>query len=65
MTKQPEQVLEDNLVKQLVELGYSYVPIADEAELLANLKSQLESITSIPSKTEFEKIVNHLNHGAM
>lgn len=42
MTTQPEQVLENNLIKQLKELGHSYVAIKDEAELYKNLKSQLE-----------------------
>jgi type I restriction enzyme R subunit len=64
MTKQPEQVLEDNLIQQLVELGYSSITVADEAELHANLKSQLEKHNKFTfTKTEFEKIVNHLNRG--
>ncbi len=42
MTTQPEQILENNLVSQLQELGYKSVVIKDEDDLLANLKSQLE-----------------------
>jgi len=42
MTTQPEQLLENNLVAQLQLLGYTFVTIADEKDLLANLKSQLE-----------------------
>lgn len=64
MTRQPEQILEDNLVKQLVDLGYPFVKIKDESDLHANLKTQLE----IHNKTsftdnEFLKILNHLNKG--
>lgn len=42
MPTQPEQILEDNLIAQLVELGYAYVTIKDEIELYANFKAQLE-----------------------
>ena len=42
MTRQAEQVLENQLVKQLQSLGHQFVAIKDEAALLANLKSQLE-----------------------
>ena len=38
MVTQPEQILENQLVEQLVKLGYQYVAIKDEKELLANLK---------------------------
>ena len=42
MSTQPEQILEDNLVNQLVSLGYSFIAIKDEKQLLDNLKKQLE-----------------------
>jgi len=42
MSTQSEAILEENLLKQLVSLGYEKVLIRDEAELLANLKAQLE-----------------------
>lgn len=64
MTTQPEQILEDNLIAQLQELGHSYVTIKDEAALLANLKSQLEKHNNVQlSPTEFTRILNHLNKG--
>jgi len=64
MSIQPEQILEDNLVKQLTNLGYNYVEIKDEAALLANLKEQLEIHNKIKfTKNEFDKILNHLNKG--
>ncbi len=64
MTTQPEQILEDNLVAQLVELGYSYVAIKDEKDLYANFKSQLEKHNKVTlSDTEFSLVLNHLNKG--
>jgi type I restriction enzyme, R subunit len=64
MPPQPEQVLEDNLVNQLVGLGYSKVEIRNEKDLLANLKTQLEKHNKITlSEQAFERILNHLNKG--
>jgi type I restriction enzyme, R subunit len=64
MTKQPEHILEENLIKQLSGGGYERVSITDEAELLANLKTCLErhNNTSFTDK-EFAKILNHLSKG--
>lgn len=64
MTKQAEQALEDILVKQLIELGYEYVQMRDERDLLANLKAQLEKHNKVEiSDSGFEQILNHLNKG--
>lgn len=64
MTTETEKVLEDNLVNQLKGLGYSFVSIKDEKELLANLKSQIEKHNKITlTDNEFKKILNHLNKG--
>lgn len=64
MTTQPEQVLEANLIKQLNSLGHKSVTIKNEADLLANLKSQLEKHNQITlSNKEFSKVINHLNKG--
>jgi type I restriction enzyme R subunit len=64
MTRQSEQILEINLVQQLTELGYSFVEVKDEQALLSNLKSRLEKHNKETfSKTEFAKILNHLNKG--
>jgi len=64
MTKQPELILEQNLVDQLVGLGYSRVSIADEGDLVLNLKSQLErhNKTSF-TDNEFKQILNYINKG--
>ncbi|PCJ22830.1 MAG: deoxyribonuclease HsdR [Flavobacteriales bacterium] len=64
MTTQPEAILEDNLVKQLQELGYAKVVIKDEADLVANLKKQLEKHNNKTlSDKEFKQVLNHLSKG--
>lgn len=64
MTKQPEFILEQNLVDQLVELGYSRVAIADEGDLVLNLKSQLEKHNKTKfTDNEFKQILNYINKG--
>ncbi len=64
MSTQPEQALEDSLVKQLIDLGYEYVQIRDERDLLTNLKAQLEKHNKVAiSDSGFEQILNHLNKG--
>jgi type I restriction enzyme R subunit len=64
MTTQLEQALEDSLVKQLIDLGYDYVQIRDEHDLLTNLKAQLEKHNKVDiSDSGFEQILNHLNKG--
>jgi type I restriction enzyme R subunit len=61
---QSEQTLEQNLIKQLKQLGYTYVNIPDESVLLSNLKSQLEKFNDIKlTEKEYSKILNHLNKG--
>ena len=66
MSKQPEQILEEQLVEQLQKLNYSLVHIKDEKELIANLKSQLEKHNNITfSNTEFEKVLNILSKGSV
>lgn len=64
MTTQPEQILENNLVGQLEGLGYKKVVIRDENDLLANLKSQLESHNKVQlTENDFEQILNYINKG--
>jgi len=64
MTTQPEQVLEDNLIKQLKDLGHTFVAIKDEKGLYANLKTQLEKHNKTTfSAQEFENILIHLSKG--
>ncbi|MDT8413101.1 MAG: type I restriction endonuclease subunit R [Vicingaceae bacterium] len=64
MTTQPEAILENNLVKQLQELGYTKVTIKDEADLIVNLKTQLEKHNKLSlSVNEFKQVLNHLSKG--
>lgn len=66
MSKQPEQILEDNLVEQLQKLGYAFVSINNEADLLANLKAQLEKHNNTQfSAKEFDRVLNILSKGSV
>ncbi len=66
MSKQPEQILEDILVIQLQKLGYTYVSISDEKDLLANLKTQLEKHNKITfTHKEFDRVLNILTKGSV
>jgi type I restriction enzyme R subunit len=64
VTKQSEALLENNLINQLIGLGYTNVVIPDGETLVINLKNQLEAFnkTSFSNK-EFETILNHLAKG--
>src|SRR6056297_2042069 len=66
MTKQPEQILEEQLIAQLQELGYDRVTIQDENTLINNLKLQLEQHNNMVfSDKEFEKVLNILSKGSV
>ena len=66
MTKQSELQLENQLIKQLVGLGYQNVTVLDGVALVANLKSQLEQFNNcVFSDKEFGKILNHLEKGSV
>ena len=66
MSTQPEQVLEDKLIKQLESLGHTFVAIKDEKALLANLKTQLEAHNNVTlTEKEFGRVLNYLNKGGV
>jgi len=66
MSKQPEQILENQLVAQLSNLGYAFVQLKDETALIANLKQQLEKHNNISfSDAEFKKVMNILTKGSV
>ena len=66
MNTQPEQLLENNLVAQLQLLGYTYMPVSNEKELLANLKTQLEKHNDIElTDKEFDRVLNILSKGSV
>ena len=64
MVHQSEAIIENNLIQQLLGLGYAAVQIKDGDALLSNLKSQLEIFnkTSFSAK-EFDAVLNHLAKG--
>ena len=66
MAIQSEQVLEEQLLTLLQKIGYKYVLINNESNLLINLKAQLEKHNNISlSETEFEKVMNLLSKGSV
>ncbi|WP_104017838.1 type I restriction endonuclease subunit R [Roseovarius nitratireducens] len=64
MNTQTEQQLENALINQLETLGWDRVTIADEADLVANLKRRLEihNKTNL-SDAEFKQVLNKLARG--
>jgi type I restriction enzyme, R subunit len=66
MTHQSEAQLEEKLIKQLETLGFHRVKIESEADLVKNLKNQLEKLNHVTfSDTEFNRIVMHLQKGTV
>jgi len=64
MSHQSEAILENNLIKQLIGLGYASAKIQDGNALVSNLKNQLESFNKANySDKEFDAILNHLAKG--
>ena len=64
MSKQPEAVLEAELIQQLSDNKYECVTIHNEEELLSNLKTQIEAHNSLSLTTkEYSRVLNHLNKG--
>jgi type I restriction enzyme R subunit len=62
---QSESQLEKEFISQLGRLGFEYVEIENEEELIANLKKQLEKFNGTEfSEREFERILNHLQKGS-
>lgn len=64
MSHQSEAQLENELIQQLIGLGYASVQLNDGEALVANLKSQLEAFNSTTfTNKEFDAILNHLAKG--
>lgn len=64
MKHQSEAILENNLIKQLIQLGYASVKVMDGNALVDNLKAQLEAFNDTTySDKEFDAILNHLAKG--
>ncbi len=59
MSHQSEAILENNLIKQLVGLGYESVKIHDGDVFISSLKKQLETFNKTTfTVKEFEAIFN-------
>ncbi len=74
MSRQSEQILEEQLIAQLQKLSYGYIVVNSEKDLLLNLKGQLEKHNQSAlsktgnaqfTQTEFEKILNLLSKGSV
>jgi type I restriction enzyme, R subunit len=64
MSHQSEAILEANLIRQLVGLGYESLKIQDGEAFVNNLKQQLELFNNtVFSAKEFDSILNHLAKG--
>lgn len=64
MSPQSEATIENNLIKQLIALGYTSVKINDGNALVSNLKTQLETFNNTRfTNKEFDSILNHLAKG--
>lgn len=65
MSYQSEAQLEQALIDQLAGQGFATVTITDGADLLLNLKEQLEAFNGHSySDREFKKVLNHLGKGS-
>ena len=63
---QSEAQLEKALIKQLVEQGYEYVQVKDEAGLLANLRRQLELLNDVElSDSEWTRLLPMISNEQM
>lgn len=64
---QSEAQMESELIKQLLQLGYEYVTINNEIDLVANFKQQLEKHNKLTpmSDREFDQILNKMQKGSI
>ncbi len=67
MTVQSEYQLENELIGQLQQLGYTSVTLKDESQLLSNLKTQIERANGLAplSETEWKQVISFLNTGTV
>ena len=62
--RQSEAMLENNLIKELVSIGYEKIDVKNEEQLISNFKIQLEKHNKITlSKDEFKQVMNYLEKG--
>ena len=66
MSHQSEAILESNLLRQLIGLGYQSVQIKDGDAFVFNLKTQLEAFNNTTfTPKEFDAILNYLAKGGV
>ena len=66
MSTQSESVLEENLIKRLVNNGYERIKIKNEDDLVANFKIQIEKLNQCQlTDEEFRKILLFLDQGSI
>lgn len=64
MNTQPEQLLENNLIDQLVQLGYERIVLKHETDVVANFQKQIEKHNKVTlSDTELNQILLYINKG--
>ena len=64
MNTQPEQLLENNLIDQLVQLGYERIVLKHETDVVANFKKQIEKHNKVTlSDTVLNQILLYINKG--
>lgn len=64
MNAQPEQLLENNLIDQLTQLGYQRIVLNNETEVVGNFKRQIEKHNKVSlTETEFKQILIYINKG--
>jgi type I restriction enzyme, R subunit len=65
MSTQSENTLEENLIAQLQSLNYQFITIDDEAQLLANLRVQVDAHNHVTvTDAEFERVLIHLRQSS-
>lgn len=64
MNTQPEQLLENNLIDQLVSLGYQRITLTNEQDVIANFKQQIEKHNKVTlTDSELRQILIYINKG--
>ncbi|MHC5202168.1 type I restriction endonuclease subunit R [Myroides sp. LJL119] len=64
MNTQPEQLLENNLLDQLVGIGYQRITLKDEQDVIANFKQQIEKHNKVTlTDSELKQILIYINKG--
>lgn len=56
---QSEAQLESSFIKQLVELGYTYLDIKTQAQMIANLRQQMDRLNKVElTDSEWQQLFN-------